>query len=88
MKTTSIIVAIGMSLILLLGVKRTGLSSQGAEQSCDYGRYGQKVTDYQIIHAPDLNTLEEKVKEQLKNGFRPTGELSHFHKDYCQVMVK
>ena len=88
MRNILIILTIGMGLIMLLGMKKSDLNLEGTEQNCDYGRYGQKVTDYQIIHANNLKALQEAVKEQLKNGLRPMGELSHFDKDYCQVMVK
>jgi hypothetical protein len=88
MKKITIILAVGMGLILLLGMGNSDLNSGGNGQNYDYEKYGQKVTDYQIIHANSLKALQEAVKEQLKNGLRPMGELSHFDKDYCQVMVK
>lgn len=87
MRKILIILVIGIGLILLLGMNKSYWNLEGTEQNCDYGRYGQKITDYQIIHATDLSTLQRDVKEQLKNGLSPMGELSYFDKNYCQVMV-
>ena len=87
MRKILIILAIGMGLILLLGATKSDLNLEGTEQNCGYLKYGQKTTDYQIIRATDLNTLQQNVKEKLKHGLRPMGEISYFGKDYCQVMV-
>ncbi len=87
MKKMLIILAIGTSLILLLGMKKSDLNYEGTGYNGDYRQYWKKVTDYQIIHAADLKTLQEAVKGQLKHGLRPMGDLSQFDKEYCQVMV-
>lgn len=87
MRKILIILTIGIGLILLLGMKKSDLNLEGTGPYPDYRQYYQKVTCYKIIHAADLKTLQDEVKEQLKHGLRPMGDLSYFNEEYCQVMV-
>lgn len=88
MRNALILLAIGMGLVLILGSAKNDCKLQGVEPECWRVEYSQKITDYQIISAADLNTLQGKVKEQLKYGLRPMGDISYFDPDYLQVMVK
>ena len=92
MKKAIIFLAIGMSLILLLGLAKSDSKPQWIESECypgyAQGRYWQKVKNYEIIRASDLDKLQKDVKERLNHGWRPMGEISRFENEYCQVMVQ
>lgn len=87
MRKIVIFLVIGTILVLLLGSAKPDLKLEDTEWDRCGAQYWQKTTDYQIIRAADLDTLQQKVKEQLKYGLRPVGDISHFDEDYCQVMV-
>jgi len=93
MKKAIVFLAISMSLILLLGLAKTESKPQkpqwiGSEGYPEPGRHWQKVKDYEIIRASDLDRLQDKIKEKLKHGWHLKGDISCFEKEYCQVMVQ
>lgn len=88
MKKIVVFLAIGMSLILLLGLAKSDSKSQWIESECSPGRYWQKVKNYEIIRASDLDKLQQNVNDKLNHGWRPMGELLYFDSNYCQVMVQ
>ena len=88
MRNILILLAIGMGLILLLGLAKSDSKLTGIESECKPGRYWQTVKNYEVIRASDLDKLQQKVNDKLNHGWRPMGELSYFDSNYCQVMVQ
>jgi hypothetical protein len=88
MKKTIVFLAMGMTLILLLGLAKSNSKMQWNNSECEPGQYWQRVKDYEIIHEPNLKDLQEKVKNGLDHGWRPMGGISIVDSNYFQVMVK
>jgi hypothetical protein len=95
MKKAIVFLAIGMSLVLLLGLAKSDPKPQkpqwiesGCCQGYAPGFYWQKVKDYEIVRASGLGELEGKIKDKLEHGWHLKGDISRFEDEYCQVMVK
>ena len=88
MRKILIILAIGIGLILLLGMNKSDSKLQGFESECKHGLYWQRVKNYEIIRASNLDKLQQNVKDKLNHGWCPMGEISYLDNNYCQVMVQ
>lgn len=87
MKKIVVCLAIGMSLIMLLGSTRSNLKSQDIEWKIEQMR--QNVNEYTIVRASKLDKLQKDVNERLKNDWSPIGGISIVDSNsFCQVMVK
>ena len=87
MKNIFVFIAIGIIIVLSLGSIKPNLNLGEVKPKYGFVQCLNKTTDYRIIRAVDLDTLQKNVKDQLGYGFSPIGEISLFNKEYCQVMV-
>lgn len=89
MRKIVVFLAIGMSIILLLGFTGSGLKSQEAECEHKPTQLRQNVSEYTIVSASKLDKLQKDVNKKLKNDWYPIGGISIVDSNsFCQVMVK
>lgn len=95
MKKIVVFLAIGVSLILLLGSDGSNLKLQDTECKCKYEpgqwaeAYRQNVSKYAIVRASELDDLQTDVNNKLKTGWHLIGGISIVDSNsVCQVMVK
>ena len=88
MRKIIVFLAIGMSLILLLGLTGSTLQSQGTECRWKPEPDRQNTTEYTIVQASELDKLQKDVNERLKKDWHPIGGVSIVDSNYCQVMIK
>jgi hypothetical protein len=87
MKKMLIILPIGISLILLLGLDGSNLKSGKTESKCEVQQLRQIYGEYTVIQASELDTLQKDVNTKLRSDWRPMGGISYAKSEYCQVMV-
>jgi hypothetical protein len=87
MKKVIIYLVIVMVFILVLGLDGSNLKSRGTNSTCKPEQLRQIYSDYTIVSDSELDELQNKVKDNLKQDWRPIGGISFDNKKYHQVMV-
>ena len=84
---TKLMLGIGLGVMLLLACSMLGDDAHPHEGEWCMAR-ASRVQQYNIVTAPDIKTLKERVADTIAHGWQPAGGVAIAQEGLCQVVVK